>query len=397
MGLLRATERAQFGSDVSWTSAWSGFGTPIWLCLAVAVLAGVAMGVDDVLRRPPSAPNTAGLATIGLTLVWAVSLAQDLYDFVEFGVVGDHTEERFAGRTWQLVTVVILLLLVVAAVSVPRRPPRRGGVMMGVATVAVTVVVAEIWFVVAEWDLDVFTPWRLPILLVPAAALAWSGAQVRAISCSSKVSIRSPGLRSWKSERPMPHSKPSRTSRASSLNRLSEAISPFQMIVPSRRKRTFEPAGDHTRAHVAAGDGADARHPEDLADLGLAGDDLFVLGGEHADHRLLDVLEQLVDDLVGADLDVLGVGQLARLAVGPHVEADDRGVRGGGQRDVGLGDAADAAVHERQLDLGAVELAQALGDGLERAVDVGLEHRGSASPSRPPGSGRRCPPAWCRS
>jgi hypothetical protein len=39
----------------------------------------------------------------------------------------------------------------------------------------------------------------------------------------------------------MPHSKPSRTSWASSLNRLSEEISPFQMIVPSRRKRTFEP------------------------------------------------------------------------------------------------------------------------------------------------------------
>ena len=70
-----------------------------------------------------------------------------------------------------------------------------------------------------------------------------------------------------------------------------------------------------------------AGHPEDLADLGLAGDDLFELGGEHADHGVLDVLEDLVDDLVGADLDVLGLGQLAGLAVGTHVEADDRGVR----------------------------------------------------------------------
>ena len=171
----------------------------------------------------------------------------------------------------------------------------------------------------------------------------------------------------------MPHSKPSRTSRASSLNRFSDVISPFQMIVPSRRKRTLRAAGDDARAHVATGDGADPRHPEDLADLGLAGDDLLVLRREHADHRLLDVLEQLVDDLVGADLDVLGVGQLAGLAVRAHVEADDRGVGRGGQRDVVLGDAADGAVHERQLDLRAVELAQALGDRLERAVDVGLE------------------------
>ena len=72
---------------------------------------------------------------------------------------------------------------------------------------------------------------------------------------------------------------------------------------------------------------ADPGHAEDLADLGLAGDDLFELGGEQADHGVLDVLEDLVDDLVGADLDVLGVGQLAGLAVGADVEADDRGVR----------------------------------------------------------------------
>ena len=103
-------------------------------------------------------------------------------------------------------------------------------------------------------------------------------------------------------------------------------IAPFQMIVPSRRKRTFEPRVIDAVAHVAAGDRADPGHPEDLADLGLAGDDLFELGREHADHGLLDVLEQLVDDLVGPDLDVLGVGQLAGLAVGAHVEADDRGV-----------------------------------------------------------------------
>jgi hypothetical protein len=31
---------------------------------------------------------------------------------------------------------------------------------------------------------------------------------------------------------------------ASSLNRLSDVIGPFQMMTPSRRKRTLEPAGD---------------------------------------------------------------------------------------------------------------------------------------------------------
>ena len=38
-------------------------------------------------------------------------------------------------------------------------------------------------------------------------------------------------------------------------------------------------------------------------------DNILELGLEHPDHRLLDVLEQLVDDLVGADLDVGAGGQ----------------------------------------------------------------------------------------
>ena len=70
-----------------------------------------------------------------------------------------------------------------------------------------------------------------------------------------------------------------------------------------------------------------------------------------------DVLDQLVDDLVGADLDALGVGGLAGLAVGADVEPDDGGVGCGRQLDVVLGDRTDAAVDKRQLHFVAAELA----------------------------------------
>src|SRR5690606_12199471 len=53
-------------------------------------------------------------------------------------------------------------------------------------------------------------------------------------------------------------------------------------------------ARDDAALDHATGDLADAGHGEDLADLGLAGDDLFVLGGEHAEHGRLHVLEHLV-------------------------------------------------------------------------------------------------------
>ena len=160
--------------------------------------------------------------------------------------------------------------------------------------------------------------------------------------------MMSPALRSWKSDRPMPHSKPACTSRASSLKRFSEVIVPVQMIDAVAQEPHLRAAGDRAVAHVAARDGADTRDAEDLAHLGLAGDDLFELGLEHAHHGVLDVLEHLVDDLVGAHLDVFGLGERPRLAVGPHVEADDGGARRGRELDVVLGDAADAAMHERR-------------------------------------------------
>ena len=56
-------------------------------------------------------------------------------------------------------------------------------------------------------------------------------------------------------------------------------------------------AGDDALPDVAAGDGTDAGHPEDLAHLGLAGDDLLEHRGEQSEHGRLEVLQQLVEDV----------------------------------------------------------------------------------------------------
>src|SRR5262249_261225 len=108
----------------------------------------------------------------------------------------------------------------------------------------------------------------------------------------------------------------------------------------------LRPTGDDTARDVATGDPADARHAEHLAYLGIAGDDLFELGLEHADEGVVDVFEDVVDDLVQTQLDALTLGELACVAVGTDVEADHRRVRNDREVDVGLADAADATVHE---------------------------------------------------
>src|SRR5256886_3574576 len=73
-------------------------------------------------------------------------------------------------------------------------------------------------------------------------------------------------------------------------------------------------ACDHAVLHVAARHPADTRDREHLADLGVARDDFLELGLEHADQRLLHVLEHLVDDFVEAQVDALGLGELAGAA-----------------------------------------------------------------------------------
>ena len=93
--------------------------------------------------------------------------------------------------------------------------------------------------------------------------------------------------------------------------------------------------------------------------------------------RLADVVEHLVDDLVQAHVDLLGLRERPGLTVRTDVEADDGRVGDRREVDVRLGDPADGAVHERQphLVVGLVELAQRVGERFERAVHVGLEHQ----------------------
>src|SRR6185437_15547684 len=127
-------------------------------------------------------------------------------------------------------------------------------------------------------------------------------------------------------------------------------------------------ARDRAGADDAARDVADPRHPEDLADLRRAELSLLELRLEHALERGLHFLDRLVDDRVVADVDALALRELACPAGRPDVEADDHGVGGDGQVHVVLGDGANAAADDPELDLLAdVELEQRVLQGFHRA------------------------------
>src|ERR1700726_1920768 len=133
-------------------------------------------------------------------------------------------------------------------------------------------------------------------------------------------------------------------------------------------------AVDRSGADDAPGDVPDPRDPEHLPDLRRAELDLLELWLEQALERGLDLLDRLVDDRVVPDVHALALGQLARPAGRPDVEADDHRVRGDGQVHVVLGDRADAAADHAQADfLADIQLEQRVLQGLDRAGHVALD------------------------
>ena len=127
---------------------------------------------------------------------------------------------------------------------------------------------------------------------------------------------------------------------------------------------------------VAAGDGPHLRHAIDLANLGAAVRDLLERRLEQPDHRVPEVVEQLVDHGVEADLDLLLLGELDGVPLRSDVEADDDRLGGRREQHVVGGDRADAAVQHRRLHLGRADLLDRVAQHFERALHVGLEHHG---------------------
>src|SRR5580692_11180887 len=155
-----------------------------------------------------------------------------------------------------------------------------------------------------------------------------------------------------------------------------EALERRQLAVPDDRAVANETdlgrALDVALGDVRAGD-RDALDLEDLADLGLAVHLLDEGRREEAFHGALHVVDGVVDDRVEADLDLVLLGERARLAGRPDVEADDDGLGGDGEVDVALCDGADAGVDDREPDPLARELRERVGDRLDRALDVALD------------------------
>ena len=84
------------------------------------------------------------------------------------------------------------------------------------------------------------------------------------------------------------------------------------MTAPSRIRRTFAPRVTLPSVTMQPAMTPILRGAEDLAHLDVADDVLDGLRRQHALHGVAQLVDRAVDDRVGADLDALAVGELAR-------------------------------------------------------------------------------------
>ena len=154
------------------------------------------------------------------------------------------------------------------------------------------------------------------------------------------------------------------TSLASSLKRRSDPTLPLKTDHVVAQQADFGVALDQAIAHAATGHRSNFRDAENFEHLGAALVGFLESRLEQAAHGALDLILQLVNDRVQADIDFFLLGNFLRLALRPHVEADDDRIRRRSQKNIGLRDGPHARSQQFQSHFVVRELRQQIAESL---------------------------------
>src|SRR5436190_6863225 len=144
-------------------------------------------------------------------------------------------------------------------------------------------------------------------------------------------------------------------------------------VVAQQTRLCVARARDAAFGHHAAGNRAELRDFERLANLRRADANLLERRIEEARHRLLHLIGHVVDDRVRADFDAFARRDVFGVAVRPDVERNDDGVRCGREQHVRFVDRADARVDDSNLHFFIREFRQRVGEHFGRALHIALD------------------------
>src|SRR6266496_468636 len=113
---------------------------------------------------------------------------------------------------------------------------------------------------------------------------------------------------------------------------------------------------------------------EGLHYFGVAFDYLVVGRFQHAGEGGLNIINELVNDIVVANIDAFFLRLALCCSVGFDVEANDDSARGRGKVNIGFVDVANAFVDEAYFNIFFTDFCQSVFDGLRGALNVALEH-----------------------
>src|SRR3984893_1217291 len=146
-----------------------------------------------------------------------------------------------------------------------------------------------------------------------------------------------------------------------------------RLVVPQNLGE--RPARDLAVQHPGAGDDAQLRDLDRREDFSAAFPDLDEGWLVEALDGAFDVVGDVVDDVVTANVDLLPLAGLLGERVSLDVEGDDERVGDRGQQNVRLGHGTDTLEDDLDLHLGVLDLQQGALERLDRAVAVSLEHQ----------------------
>src|SRR2546421_1257152 len=123
-------------------------------------------------------------------------------------------------------------------------------------------------------------------------------------------------------------------------------------------------AGDFAISDATTGNDDVFPGLEYLLDLGMALDHLAVGRFQHTGQRGLDVVGQLINDIVVANIDAFFLRQALSRSIGFDVEANDYSIGCSGQVDIGLADVSNTLVDQAYLEIFIADFGERVFDGL---------------------------------